>query len=212
MKAERLKEIPKQHELKVWPVFYDALATGIKTFEVRYNDRNFNPGHTLRLREYSPTGGAYSGRECQRIITYVLSGDECPGFGVEPGYVVLGLAEIERLSSQAPLQVSDRWDFLEESDKQFLRRLVLGAPVSLSFPERLDAMLWSVTTLVNMAVHREEALKYFKALDGLLYKINERVGAEAWERALSDSAFVAAAERGKQAKAAGKAVPYFSGK
>ena len=84
-------EVTPRHELKVWPMFYDALAAGIKTFEVRFNDRNFKPGQMLRLREYSPQGSVYSGRECHREIAYVLSGDECPGFGVEPGYVVLGL-------------------------------------------------------------------------------------------------------------------------
>lgn len=42
------------HELKIWPQFYSRVADGSKTFEVRNNDRNFQFGDTVTLREYDP--------------------------------------------------------------------------------------------------------------------------------------------------------------
>lgn len=100
------------HELKVIPPYFDALVSGAKTFEVRKNDRAFQRGDILKLREWHPNETGYLKRcddcghwqsrteyghwsDCpeyvEREVTYVLSGD--PRFGgIEAGYVVLGLA------------------------------------------------------------------------------------------------------------------------
>lgn len=43
------------HELKIWPQFYSRVNDGSKTFEVRHNDRNFQFGDTVTLREFDPT-------------------------------------------------------------------------------------------------------------------------------------------------------------
>lgn len=43
------------HELKIWPQYYCRVANGTKTFEVRKNDRGFQPGDTVILKEYDPT-------------------------------------------------------------------------------------------------------------------------------------------------------------
>jgi hypothetical protein len=79
------------HEVKVWPEFYRALESGEKTFELRKDDRGYHVGHVLRLLEWYPGSRLYSGRRMDRTITYVLS-----GFGVERGYVVLGLSPAAR--------------------------------------------------------------------------------------------------------------------
>lgn len=42
------------HELKIWPQFYAAVKDGRKTFEVRENDRAFQAGDTVTLREWDP--------------------------------------------------------------------------------------------------------------------------------------------------------------
>jgi len=94
---------PTTHELKVWTRFWSALESGQKNFEVRYNDRDFQAGDTLWLRDYNPYGGGiYSGKECWRTISYVFDGRDCAGLGVEPGYVILGLAD-ERKAEVKPI-------------------------------------------------------------------------------------------------------------
>lgn len=42
------------HELKIWPEFYKRVADGSKTFEVRDNDREFQCGDTVTLKEWDP--------------------------------------------------------------------------------------------------------------------------------------------------------------
>lgn len=86
------------HELKTWPHFFSAIASGDKNFEVRKNDRNFQLGDELLLREFKPEnyddevpGEHYTGRILHRQIRYILQGGE---FGINEGYVVLGLAKL----------------------------------------------------------------------------------------------------------------------
>jgi len=98
-----------QHELKIWPPYFEEVATGARTFEVRFNDRRYSVGDVLLLREYLPTdserklgrsfkdsGGKYSERSIKRRIVYML--DPVPGrdpdVGLVAGYVVLGLAPV----------------------------------------------------------------------------------------------------------------------
>ena len=75
-------------QLKVWAEFFSDLITGAKNFEVRLNDRSYTPGTILHLCEYDHRGKVYTGRSCLRRVTYVLYGGQ---FGVEDGYVVMGL-------------------------------------------------------------------------------------------------------------------------
>jgi hypothetical protein len=77
------------HELKTWPAYFGDIARGVKTFEVRRDDRDFKTGDVLQLAEYDPHTG-YTGRVIARRVTYLLPGG---AFGVQEGYVVMGLAE-----------------------------------------------------------------------------------------------------------------------
>lgn len=43
-----------EHELKIWPQYYCRVADGSKTFEVRDNDRGFQSGDTVVLKEWDP--------------------------------------------------------------------------------------------------------------------------------------------------------------
>lgn len=44
-----------KHELKIWPRFFAAVKDGSKTFEYRKNDRGFQKGDLVVLKEYDPT-------------------------------------------------------------------------------------------------------------------------------------------------------------
>ena len=47
----------KVHDLKILKEYFDAKLAGIKPFEIRNNDRDFQVGDYLRLREIVPTPG-----------------------------------------------------------------------------------------------------------------------------------------------------------
>jgi ASC-1-like (ASCH) protein len=44
----------KKHILKIMPVFFEAVADGSKTFEIRINDRNYKEGDAIEL--HHPNG------------------------------------------------------------------------------------------------------------------------------------------------------------
>lgn len=58
------------HELKIYPKYFDAVLNGSKPFEIRKNDRNFQVGDNVFLREWDNI--KYSGRTIFAEITYVL--------------------------------------------------------------------------------------------------------------------------------------------
>jgi hypothetical protein len=81
------------HELKTLPVYFDAIARGDKTFEVRRDDRGFQRGDLLSLRKWDPKSHSYTVPydPIQKRISYILTGGQ---FGIEPGYVVMGLQDV----------------------------------------------------------------------------------------------------------------------
>lgn len=84
----------KTHELKTDSDVYQAVADGRKTFEIRFNDRNFKVGDQLVLLETIHTGEQmkqgkpllFSGNELHKKVSYVLS-----GYGLQEGWVILGI-------------------------------------------------------------------------------------------------------------------------
>jgi hypothetical protein len=75
------------HELKIWPHHLSAILSGHKQFEIRLNDRNFEIGDLLMLKEYDPEKSEYTGRWTARKVASMVT--RFPGL-VE-GYVVMGL-------------------------------------------------------------------------------------------------------------------------
>jgi len=60
---------------------------------VRKNDRQFNVGDGLLLKEFDPISSKYTGRMLYKIIIYKLPGGQ---FGIERDYVVMGLSQSTR--------------------------------------------------------------------------------------------------------------------
>lgn len=79
------------HHVKCWPEYFRAVVDGRKTFEVRFNDRNYQVGDTLVLEEWRPSTRRYTGRRWQGTITYVMAGG---AWGLAEGWVVLGIREV----------------------------------------------------------------------------------------------------------------------
>ncbi len=76
------------HTLKTYLEYFEAILSGAKPFEVRWEEnRRFEIGDHLVLQEWDPKQLRYTGRECRVEITYVLRGFA----GLEPGVVVMGI-------------------------------------------------------------------------------------------------------------------------
>ena len=82
------------HQLKTDPEAFDAVASGIKTFEIRKNDRRYAVGDTLVLCRTESTsedmkaGAAlkYTGDILQRVVSHILHG---PIYGLSEGWVIM---------------------------------------------------------------------------------------------------------------------------
>src|SRR5690349_4859693 len=61
------------HHLKSWPQFFGPIREGTRTHELRKNDRNFNIGDILVLREFDPAAQTYTGEECVVEVTSMTS-------------------------------------------------------------------------------------------------------------------------------------------
>lgn len=97
---------PRTHELKTDAAVFDAVARGLKTYELRKNDRGFFAGDELILRETRFTGaemasGApleYTGRVHVATVTHMLTG---PIYGLAAGWSILSLGQSDLTAAQA---------------------------------------------------------------------------------------------------------------
>ena len=86
----------RTHELKTDPEVFQAVLDGLKTYEIRKNDRGFAVGDSLLLRETTHSGAAiaagvplaYTGRQYATWVTHMLTG---PVYGLEAGWAILSL-------------------------------------------------------------------------------------------------------------------------
>ena len=78
------------HELKIDFQYLRKIYTGEKTFEVRFNDRNYQVGDYLYLRQWIPETNSYGMLDAICAITYVL---DDPQYCKE-GYVILGIRRL----------------------------------------------------------------------------------------------------------------------
>ena len=83
------KSDERRHRLKLAKMFFDAVDTANKSFELQKNDRNYQIGDVLELHEMSD--GEETGRVTEKQVIYIMEGFK----GLEEGYCILGLSEVE---------------------------------------------------------------------------------------------------------------------
>lgn len=75
------------HELKILPEYFEeAVALRKKTFKIRKNDRNYQVGDKLILKEWN--GEKYTGRELERYVSYILFDWQD---GLKDGYCIMSV-------------------------------------------------------------------------------------------------------------------------
>lgn len=100
------------HELKTDPEMFKAVHKGVKTYEIRRNDRNYKEGDELLLKETVYTGeemsqGAellYTGRSLSVLVVHVLHG---PVYGLVDDWCIMSVCwgHINRV--EQPLKDAD---------------------------------------------------------------------------------------------------------
>lgn len=75
------------HQLKSWPEPFADLKRGVKTFEYRVDDREYQVGSYLLLREYEPQSRTETGDRVIVQVTHLLRN----AFGVPDGYVCMSV-------------------------------------------------------------------------------------------------------------------------
>ena len=54
----------KHRDLKCWTKYFDCVWDGTKTFEFRVNDRAYQVGDTVTLRDYDKNTSTFKTRRC----------------------------------------------------------------------------------------------------------------------------------------------------
>ena len=71
------------HDLKINPEFFGPISLGLKTAELRLNDRDYKVGDWLILREWH---NGYTGQQVSRKVVHIADVDF-----VSPGYVLMSI-------------------------------------------------------------------------------------------------------------------------
>ena len=79
----------KVYKLKILPEYYKAQIEGKKNFEIRKNDRGYQVGDWILLKEYNPEIKKFTGRKVTVEVTYITN------YQQKDGYVVLGTKYIK---------------------------------------------------------------------------------------------------------------------
>ena len=92
LKKSFLENGSRYHVLKTINPYFSDVQNGVKTFEIRKNDRDFQVGDYLILvlfKNYSKTFD-----ENKFLLTRIIYKLEGGKFGIDPEYCILGLGSI----------------------------------------------------------------------------------------------------------------------
>lgn len=106
------------HYLKIKPEYYKDVECGIKTFELRKNDRNFQVGDVLMLIKLDDKGNETD--QVTRVkVNYILK--DCPQYGLKDGYAILGITKAIQTISVKELSSDPNITFCSDPTKVSLK-------------------------------------------------------------------------------------------
>jgi len=85
-----MNESHKIHDLKILPKYFNAVLKGLKTFELRKDDRDYEVGDYLRLREWDEE---YTGNFTTVRVLGILQ--NCPEYGLMDGYCIMSIEKVD---------------------------------------------------------------------------------------------------------------------
>ena len=96
----------KLHDIKILKEYFDAKLAGLKPWEIRKDDRGYEVGDWLRLREIVPVPDSkpvmhqYTGRVLITEVLYIHR-----GMGLQDGYIVMSERPEDYLENDYPEEV-----------------------------------------------------------------------------------------------------------
>ena len=90
--SDREEGRQKTHSIRLAAMYFDDVASGKKTFELRKNDRGYKEGDILELMEFAD--GRNTGRSIKALVTYMLE----EYTGLTEGYCIMGIKVIPEVS------------------------------------------------------------------------------------------------------------------
>lgn len=81
----------KIHDIKCWKEPFEAIESGDKTFEYRFNDRNYEVGDVLHLLEWDHISHEYTGNILWKEVSYILKS----GYGLPDGYCIMSIKDLK---------------------------------------------------------------------------------------------------------------------
>lgn len=168
------------HELKTWPEYFQPILEGKKLFEIRNNDRKFEVGQWILLREWNPGTKEYTGRATTVEVLYITDWQQSPGQVVLSISAVCGTPRKSRSALERELaSVAAQREQLFE-DRSFANEQLLKE--TRNHRECREALLAAQT-------RADEAEAAFRAADQSARQWQE------WHEAARQGGQVVAAER-----------------
>lgn len=65
----------QEHHVKSWPQFFRPIRRGVRTHELRRNDRNYQVGDHVHLHEWAPDEQRFTGEVCIVEVMSVTSAE-----------------------------------------------------------------------------------------------------------------------------------------
>ena len=90
--SDREENGQKTHSIRLAAMYFEDVASGKKTFELRKNDRGYKEGDILELMEF--TDGRNTGRSIKALVTYMFE----EYTGLADGYCIMGIKVIPEVS------------------------------------------------------------------------------------------------------------------
>jgi uncharacterized protein DUF3850 len=131
-----------EHILKTWPEHYAAIERGAKTCELRLNDRPYQVGDALHLKEWEPLENSFTGRSCRVRVTHVLSG----GAWLSPGYVAMS---IRLMGEDGQARVQEDFRVVADAQRKELDELRASASLAVTRWKRSESMRAACLTRIQ---------------------------------------------------------------
>ena len=94
------------HVLKAWPSYFQQIAHGVLTFNLRNGDRDFAIGDRVWFAEWKPVPGEFTGRVARVDIAALVDAQGSGLFHAPPHFVVFGWKGVEWTGAFSPAHIA----------------------------------------------------------------------------------------------------------